>query len=71
MHEGLFMRKPETAELLTAIRANCMECSGGSKKEVRYCKITYCKLYPYRCDMRKKDDLEEQNQQLELELITT
>lgn len=46
------MRKPETAELLTAIRANCLECSGGNKREVRNCKITYCKLYPYRCDDR-------------------
>lgn len=33
---------------LQAIRANCIECSGGSKAEVRRCVIPHCPLYPFR-----------------------
>jgi len=33
---------------LRAIRKNCIDCSGGSKQEVRGCKITDCPLYLYR-----------------------
>ncbi len=32
----------------TAIRAKCVECSGGALSEVRDCPITACALYPYR-----------------------
>ena len=31
-----------------AIRAKCLECSGGSPKEVRECLISDCALYPFR-----------------------
>jgi hypothetical protein len=31
-----------------AIRQHCIECSGGSRKEVRECVITDCALYPFR-----------------------
>lgn len=31
-----------------AIRQKCLECSGGSTKEVRGCEITNCPLHPYR-----------------------
>ena len=31
-----------------AIRTKCLECSGGSPKEVRECVIPDCALYPYR-----------------------
>jgi len=31
-----------------AIKKHCLDCSGGSKKEVRECIITDCPLYPYR-----------------------
>ena len=31
-----------------AIRTKCLECSGGSYKEVRDCVIPDCALYPYR-----------------------
>lgn len=31
-----------------AIKKNCLECSGVSKKEVRVCVIIECPLYPYR-----------------------
>ena len=33
---------------INAIRAKCIECSGGSKKEVAHCHIDDCSLYPYR-----------------------
>lgn len=32
----------------TAIRAKCVECSGGSLSEVRDCPITKCALWPFR-----------------------
>ena len=38
-------------EILTpvkAIRAKCLDCSGGSRYEVEQCVITDCPLYPYR-----------------------
>ena len=41
-------KKPTPEELLHAIRANCMDCCGGSRREVHNCKITQCKLWPYR-----------------------
>ncbi len=31
-----------------AIKANCLDCSGGSPKEVTLCHIVYCPLYPFR-----------------------
>lgn len=33
---------------LTAIRKNCVICSGGSSEEVRLCPITDCPLYKFR-----------------------
>jgi len=33
---------------LKAIRVYCIECSGGSLKEVRMCPHTNCTLYTYR-----------------------
>ena len=35
-------------DVLIAIRAHCMECSGGCKKEVENCRIKTCALRPYR-----------------------
>ncbi len=32
----------------TAIRAKCIECSGGVLSEVRECRVTACALFPYR-----------------------
>ncbi len=32
----------------TAIRAKCVECSGGMLSEVRDCAVVACALYPYR-----------------------
>ena len=31
-----------------AIRAKCIDCCGGDKKEVRLCTCVKCPLYPYR-----------------------
>jgi hypothetical protein len=33
---------------LRAIRAKCLDCSGGNKAEVRRCVVTQCALYPFR-----------------------
>lgn len=33
---------------IKAIRARCLDCSGGSSKEVRECSFTDCQLYEYR-----------------------
>ena len=37
---------------LRAIRANCIDCSGGSYKEVAKCQIPDCPLYIYRFGIR-------------------
>lgn len=50
------------AKVLTpvkAIRAKCIDCSGGDKAEVRECVITECPLYPYRMGKRPKKEVEE------------
>lgn len=39
---------PTAAELLSAIRKKCMDCSGGMRSEVQGCKIKDCPLHPYR-----------------------
>lgn len=33
---------------IKAIRAKCLDCSGGSAQDVRLCIIQECPLYPYR-----------------------
>lgn len=53
----------------SAIRAKCVECSGGALSEVRECPITKCALWPFRMggdphrkpreDKPKEDDDEE------------
>ena len=40
--------KPRADEALAAIRAKCMDCSGGLKTLVERCPITDCPLYPFR-----------------------
>lgn len=39
---------PTPNELLVAIRAKCLDCSGGSRHEVHNCKLRDCPLWPYR-----------------------
>ena len=41
-------KEPTPKFLLALIRAHCLDCSGGSRMEVRRCKVEYCKLWPYR-----------------------
>ena len=40
--------KPSSDVLLVAIRAKCLDCCGGMRKEVHNCKIADCPLWPYR-----------------------
>ena len=42
-----------------AIRRNCLECCGGLAKEVKYCQVQTCHLFPYRFGRSPKtmDDL--------------
>ena len=37
---------------IKSIRAKCIDCSGGSLKEVRLCPVKDCTLYPYRMGKR-------------------
>lgn len=41
---------------LRAIRAKCIDCSGGSVKEVRLCTLENCPLFPYRSGHKPKDN---------------
>ena len=49
------MEKKQTAdELLAVIRAHCLDCCGGSRKDVHECNVDRCDLWPYRERPRKK-----------------
>lgn len=37
---------------MKAIRSKCLDCSGGSAKEVRQCPVTACPLWPLRFGKR-------------------
>ena len=39
---------------MKAIRAKCLDCSGGQPKEVRRCAVQKCPLYVYRFGKRPK-----------------
>lgn len=39
---------PRKKTPLGAIRAKCLECSGGDKQEVQACELRHCPLFPYR-----------------------
>ena len=39
---------PSAHVLMIAIRAKCMDCSGGVRKMVEQCNIKDCPLYQYR-----------------------
>jgi len=36
------------AQILKAVRAYCVGCSGGSEKEVAHCTVKKCELYQFR-----------------------
>src|SRR5262249_46684144 len=38
----------EPAPVLKAIRAKCLDCSGGSHAEIADCLVKSCALYPFR-----------------------
>lgn len=37
-----------TERLLRAVKAKCLECSGGNRKEVDTCNLSKCPLFLYR-----------------------
>ena len=43
---------------LEAIRAKCLDCSGGDTKEVKLCPMTACALYPFRRGKKPRVDRE-------------
>lgn len=54
--------KPTTDELLVAIHKHCLQCSGGSRKEVQNCRIKDCNLYPYRREPTRTREKPEKGQ---------
>lgn len=46
-------RKPTPDELLDIIRTHCIDCCGGSRKDVRECNIRNCNLWKYRMGKTK------------------
>ena len=59
------MKEVITSDILLAvIRAHCLECSGGSRLEVRNCHVPDCKLYPYRkCEDKPKRGKKKKDEQ--------
>ena len=51
-HPKLVLRAQRTP--VAGIRLFCMECIGGSKKDVRECSTTECPLNPFRMGKRPK-----------------
>ncbi len=37
---------------IKTIRKKCLDCTGGQYKQVRYCTVFSCPLYPYRMGKR-------------------
>ena len=37
---------------IKTIRLKCLDCTAGSRKEVRLCTVVQCALYPYRFGKR-------------------
>ena len=46
LQELRLLGHPETP--IKAIRAKCIECSGGSMAEARLCHLTHCALWAFR-----------------------
>ena len=46
LHDLRDLGHPESP--IRAIRAKCIECSGGSMAEARLCQITHCALWAFR-----------------------
>lgn len=43
-----------------AIRAKCLDCTGGQPKEVNECLIDTCSLWPYRMGRKPRINTEEE-----------
>lgn len=58
------LETPQTA--IKAIRAKCLDCSGGSSAEVKACELSHCPLYKFRLgknpNIGKREMTEEQRQ---------
>ena len=54
--------------VLKAVRAYCIDCSGGNMAEVRKCTVTRCELYPFRMGKNpwraKRELTDEQRKQM-------
>ena len=37
---------------IQSIRQKCLDCTNGSRKEIRLCTVVQCALYPYRFGKR-------------------
>jgi len=37
---------------IKSIREKCLDCTAGSRKEIRLCTVVQCALYPYRSGKR-------------------
>ncbi|SVB84496.1 uncharacterized protein METZ01_LOCUS237350 [marine metagenome] len=37
---------------IQSIREKCLDCTAGSRKEIRLCTVVQCALYPYRFGRR-------------------
>jgi hypothetical protein len=48
MSENLRVLGHQPMPVLKAIRAKCLDCSGGMQSEVRDCFVRNCALYPFR-----------------------
>jgi hypothetical protein len=48
MNENLQVLGHQPMPVLKAIRAKCLDCSGGIQAEVRDCLVRNCALYPFR-----------------------
>ena len=65
-------REEKKLTAIKAIRAKCIDCSGGSKQEVQQCVVKDCPLYRYRMgknpNISRKEMTEEQKQALRVRL---
>jgi len=46
---------------LKAIRMKCIDCSNHQLKEIRYCTVVNCSLYPFRFGHKPKCDSGEED----------
>ena len=49
---NMTMTTPKPLTPIKAIRAKCLDCCAGQRKEVHLCHLTDCSLHPYRLGRR-------------------